>query len=101
MIGRKVPNNCKYWRYQGDHNMIGCKIDGTLCSNEDCDIDRKDPTGYLRERIDKKKRYPNPKFHSLEEEEKYWQTHSPLEEGYEGEVNKVKKTTPSPKRARK
>lgn len=32
------------------------------------------------------KQYPNPEFSSLEEEEEYWKTHSPLDEGYEGEV---------------
>lgn len=32
------------------------------------------------------KQYPNPKFSSLEEEEKYWKTHSPLDEGFEVEV---------------
>jgi len=32
------------------------------------------------------KRYPNPKFGSIEEEDKYWETHSPLDEGFEGEV---------------
>jgi len=34
----------------------------------------------------KSERYPNPRFSNLEEEHKYWETHSPLEEGYEGEV---------------
>lgn len=29
------------------------------------------------------KRYQNPKFKSREEEQEYWQTHSPLAEGYE------------------
>ena len=33
-----------------------------------------------------KTEYPNPKFASIEEEEKYWQEHSPLSEGYEGTV---------------
>ncbi len=34
----------------------------------------------------KSKQYPNPKFGSIEEEDKYWETHSPLDEGFEGEV---------------
>jgi len=34
----------------------------------------------------KSKQYPNPRFSSLEEEDKYWETHSPLDEGFEGEV---------------
>ena len=34
----------------------------------------------------KGKQYPNPRFSSLEEEDKYWETHSPLDEGFEGEV---------------
>lgn len=34
----------------------------------------------------KSKQYPNPKFGSIEEEDKYWETHSPLDEGLEGEV---------------
>lgn len=34
----------------------------------------------------KSKQYPNPKFSSIEEEDKYWETHSPLDEGFEGEV---------------
>ncbi len=35
---------------------------------------------------EKKKIYPNPKFTSFEEEDKYWATHGPLEEGYGVEV---------------
>lgn len=38
----------------------------------------------------KSKQYPNPKFTSIEEEEKYWETHSPLDEGFEGEVQTTK-----------
>ncbi len=38
----------------------------------------------------KAKQYPNPRFSSLEEEDEYWKTHSPLDEGYEGEVQKSK-----------
>ena len=34
----------------------------------------------------KKEQYPNPRFASAEEEEEYWQRHSPLAEGYEGTV---------------
>jgi predicted DNA binding CopG/RHH family protein len=37
-----------------------------------------------------KKIYPNPKFGSAEEENKYWATHSPLDEGYEGTIQKEK-----------
>lgn len=36
----------------------------------------------------KGKVYPNPQFSSLEEEEKYWATHSPLEEGYDVKVQR-------------
>jgi len=50
-VGRKIPENCRYWRFQGDHNMIGCQITGALC-HEDCDPDRVDPTGNLRRKID-------------------------------------------------
>ena len=39
-----------------------------------------------KELMDKKEVYPNPDFTTLEEEDEYWQTHSQLEEGYEGEV---------------
>lgn len=39
----------------------------------------------------KMKQYPNPRFSSLEEEEEYWKTHSPLLEGYEGDVQKAKR----------
>jgi hypothetical protein len=39
----------------------------------------------------KRKQYPVPKFHNLEEEDKFWQSHSPLMEGYEGKVQKKKK----------
>ena len=39
----------------------------------------------------KAKQYPNPRFGSLEEEDEYWKTHSPLDEGYEGEVQKSKR----------
>ena len=34
----------------------------------------------------KSKQYPNPRFSSIEEEDRYWKTHSPLDEGFEGEV---------------
>lgn len=34
----------------------------------------------------KSKEYPNPRFSSIEEEDKYWETHSPLDEGFKGEV---------------
>ncbi len=34
----------------------------------------------------KSKQYPNPRFSSIEEEDKYWKTHSPLDEGYKGEI---------------
>ena len=50
-----IPKDCKYWRFQGDHSMIGCQITGVLCS-DDCDIERFDPTGFLRERIDEQKK---------------------------------------------
>lgn len=36
--------------------------------------------------MNKGKQYPNPKFSSMEEEDKYWEAHSPLDEGFEGEV---------------
>jgi len=39
---------------------------------------------------EKAKQYPNPRFSSVEEEDEYWKTHSPLDEGYEGEVQKSK-----------
>jgi hypothetical protein len=35
---------------------------------------------------EKKKTYPNPKFGSAEEEDKYWAAHSPIDEGYTGKV---------------
>lgn len=40
----------------------------------------------MTEMTKKSERYPNPRFSNLEEEHKYWETHSPLEEGYKGEV---------------
>ena len=39
---------------------------------------------------EKKKIYPNPKFGSFEEEDKYWASHSPLDEGYPAEIQKEK-----------
>ena len=39
----------------------------------------------------KAKQYPNPKFSNLEEENEYWKTHSPLDEGYEGKVQKSRR----------
>jgi len=39
---------------------------------------------------EKKRTYPNPKFGSAEEENKYWATHSPLDEGYAGVIQKEK-----------
>ena len=38
----------------------------------------------------KSKQYPNPRFSSIEEEDKYWETHSPLDEGFEGKVETSK-----------
>lgn len=38
----------------------------------------------------KDKRYPTPEFHSPKEEEEYWKTHSPIAEGYEGEVKRAR-----------
>jgi len=43
----------------------------------------------------RKKEYPVPKFSSLEEEDKFWQSHSPLIEGYEGKVQKKKQNRAS------
>lgn len=48
----KEVSDCKYRCYQGDYNVIGCQVDGTLCLFEDCDMKYKDPTGFLRERMD-------------------------------------------------
>lgn len=39
---------------------------------------------------EKKKIYPNPRFGSIEEEDKYWASHSPLNEGYPAEIQKEK-----------
>ena len=39
---------------------------------------------------EKKKIYPNPRFGSIEEEDKYWATHSPLDEGYAVAIQKEK-----------
>lgn len=38
--------------------------------------------------VNKKNQYPVPEFSSLEEEDKFWQTHSPLVEGYKGRAQK-------------
>ena len=38
----------------------------------------------------KKNIYPVPKFKTVEEEDRYWRTHSPLLEGYEGKAQKKK-----------
>lgn len=43
----------------------------------------------------RKKEYPVPKFRDLEEEDKYWQSRSPLMEGYEGKVQKKKQNKAS------
>ena len=43
----------------------------------------------------RKKEYPVPKFSSLEEEDRYWQSHSPLMEDYEGKVQKRKQNRAS------
>lgn len=37
---------------------------------------------------EKKEQYPNPGFSTVAEEEEYWQKHSPLAEGYEGDVQR-------------
>jgi len=44
---------------------------------------------------EKKKIYPNPRFGSIEEEDKYWASHSPLDEGYPGEIQKKKQNRSS------
>lgn len=36
------------------------------------------------------KKYPTPKFSSAEQEDEYWKTHSLLDEGYEGKIQKTK-----------
>ncbi len=51
----EIPQHCNYWRFQGDHNMIGCEITGCLCDGNSCDPNKVDPTGFLRNRIDKQK----------------------------------------------
>ena len=38
--------------------------------------------------VAKTKQYPSPKFRSVKEEEEYWKTHSPIVEGYEGEIKR-------------
>ena len=43
----------------------------------------------------KSKQYPIPKFKNIEEEDKFWQSHSPLMEGYEGKVQKKKQNRAS------
>jgi hypothetical protein len=45
--------------------------------------------------VNKGKQYPVPKFNSLEEEDKYWRSHSPLLEGYEGKAQKKKQNRAS------
>ena len=42
-----------------------------------------------------KKEYPVPKFSSIEEEDRFWQSHSPLMEDYEGKVQKRKQNRAS------
>jgi len=37
---------------------------------------------------EKREQYPNPAFGTVEEEEEFWQKHSPLAEGYEGDVQR-------------
>lgn len=39
----------------------------------------------------KKTAYPDPKFKSIEEEEKFWETHDPLTEGYEMKLEPASK----------
>ena len=43
----------------------------------------------VKRQIKSKKIYPTPKFKSLKEEQEFWQTHSPLAEGYEGTFQKA------------
>ena len=45
--------------------------------------------------VNRKNQYPVPKFRNLEEEDKYWQSHSPLMEGYEGKIQKKKQNRAS------
>ena len=55
-LGDSVPASCPYWRRQGDHHLVGCEIDGVLCCGErDCDLNRKDPTGMFRKRLDERR----------------------------------------------
>jgi hypothetical protein len=43
----------------------------------------------------KRRQYPIPKFENLAEEDRFWQSHSPLMEGYEGKVQKKKQNRSS------
>jgi hypothetical protein len=43
----------------------------------------------------KSKQYPIPKFSNLDEEDKFWQYHSPLMEGYKGKAQKKKQNRAS------
>ena len=43
----------------------------------------------------KSDQYPIPKFNNLEEEDKFWQSHSPLMEDYKGKVQKRKQNRAS------
>jgi hypothetical protein len=36
------------------------------------------------------KEYPAPEFQNIQEEDEYWKTHSPLDEGYEGKLQKTR-----------
>lgn len=58
-LGEEIPKHCHYWRFQGDHNMIGCGIDRTLCKGNSCNPEEVDPTGLLREKARKEKLKPN------------------------------------------
>lgn len=52
-LEEKIPD-CQYWEFRG--SLIGCEILGVLCLHDRCDIEKYDPTGFLRKRIDDRKR---------------------------------------------
>jgi len=66
-----IPVGCSYWYFgNGAKQAVMCEITGCLCQHKAvCDLEKIDPTGYFRERIDARKAIP---FRERPKTKRYW-----------------------------
>ncbi len=50
-----IPKNCNYWMF--GNTTINCRLSGHICLRE-CDVEKIDPTGMFRKRIDEFREIP-------------------------------------------